>query len=40
MVSGGGGGFFLTYEDLGKRFDNSFPACPLFFFFLNGDQLH
>ena len=31
----GGGGFFLTYEDLGRMFDRSFPNCPvsLFLFF-------
>ena len=36
---GGVGGFFLACEDLGRMFDNSFPACtfffptPFFFFF-------
>ena len=25
-----GGGFFLTYEDLGRMFDNSFPTCAFF----------
>ena len=29
---GGGGGFFLACEDLGRVFDNSFPACIFFFF--------
>ena len=24
-------GFLLEYEDLGRMFDNSFPACPFFF---------
>ena len=27
---GGGSGFFLAYEDLGRTFDNSFPACAFF----------
>ena len=26
------GGFFLACEDLGRMFDNSFPACAFFFF--------
>ena len=30
---GGGGGIFLTCEDLGRMFDNSFPACTYFSFF-------
>ena len=25
-------GFFLAWEDLGKMFDHSFPACVFFFF--------
>ena len=29
---GGGGGFFLACKDLGRMFDNSFPACAFFFF--------
>ena len=29
----GGGGFFLACEDLGKMFNNSFPACFFFLFF-------
>ena len=33
----GGGGFFLTCEDLGRMFDTSFPACAFFLFFLSGD---
>ena len=33
---GGSGGFFLACEDLGKMFDNLFPAYT-FLFFLNGD---
>ena len=24
-------GFFLAYEDFGRMFDNSFPACAFFF---------
>ena len=28
---GGGGGFFLVCEDLGRIFDNSFPAYAFFF---------
>ena len=38
---GGGGcdGFFLACEeDLGEKFEKSFPASVFFFFFLNGDQ--
>ena len=31
---GGGGGIFLACEDLGRMFDNSFPACAFFFFLL------
>ena len=27
-------GVFLACEDLGRMFDNSFPACAFFFFFL------
>ena len=27
---GGGGGFFLECEDIGRMFDNSFPACAFF----------
>ena len=27
--------FFLTYQDLGRMFDNSFPICAFFFFFKN-----
>ena len=30
---GGDGSFFLACEDLGGRFDDSFPACAFFFFF-------
>ena len=26
----GGGGFFLAFEDLGRTFDNPFPARALF----------
>ena len=33
VLLGGGGGFFLTCEDFGRIFDNSFPACTFFFFF-------
>ena len=33
-----GGDFFLTSKDIGRMFDNSFPACA-FFFFLNEDLL-
>ena len=29
----GGDGLLLAYEDLGRMFDHSFPACPFFFFF-------
>ena len=29
-------GFFLAWEDLGRMFDHSFPACAFFFFF-NGN---
>ena len=29
--NGGGGGFFLMCEDLGRMFDSSFPACTFFF---------
>ena len=29
-----GGGFLLAWEDFGRMFDNSFPACAFFFFFL------
>ena len=28
---GGGGGFFFACKDLGRMFDNSFPACAFFF---------
>ena len=35
-VSNFGSGFFLTYKDLGRMFDHSFPACVLFLF-LSGD---
>ena len=28
---GGSGGFFLAYEDFGRMFGNSFPACTFFF---------
>ena len=28
-----GSGFFLMCEDLGRMFENSFPACAFFFFF-------
>ena len=28
---------FLACEDLGRMFDNSFPACVSFLFFLSGD---
>ena len=33
--------FFLACKDFGGRFDDSFPACTLnfFFFFGSGDQL-
>ena len=27
----GGGGFFLAYENWGRMFDHSFPACTFFF---------
>ena len=37
FVISGDGGFFLACEDLGRMFDNSFPACTFFFFFFNGD---
>ena len=30
---GGGGGFLLTCENLGRMFDNSFPAFACFLFF-------
>ena len=30
----GGGGFFLAGEDFGRMFDNLFPACAFFFFWL------
>ena len=33
----GGGGFSLANEDLRGGFDDSFPACAIFF--LSGDQL-
>ena len=26
----GGGGFFLVWEDFGRIFDHSFPACAFF----------
>ena len=26
----GGGGFFFTFEDFGRMFNNSFPACTFF----------
>ena len=29
--------FFLACEDFGRMFDNSFPTCAFFFFFLSGD---
>ena len=29
--NGGGGGFFLACEDLGRMFDNLFSACAFFF---------
>ena len=29
---GGGLGFLLTCEELGRRFDHSFLACAFFFF--------
>ena len=32
-LGGGGGGFLLACEDLGRLFDNSLPACTFFFFF-------
>ena len=32
------GGSFPVCEDIGRMFDNSFPACA-FFFFLSGDLL-
>ena len=42
-TSGGGGGgvdvgvgLFLAWEDFGRMFDNSFPACTFFFFFFLG----
>ena len=28
--SGGGGGFFLVCENLGRMFNDSFPACTFF----------
>ena len=31
---GGGAGFFLACKVLGGMFNNSFPACAFFFFFL------
>ena len=42
MCYGGGAGFLLGYEDFGRMFDNSFPACVFLvcFFkwrFLSGD---
>ena len=33
-TTNGDGGFFLAYEDWGRMFDHSFPACAFFFFFL------
>ena len=31
-------GFFLAFEDIGRMFDDSFPACAfLSLFFLGGD---
>ena len=30
-----GGGFFLTCQDLGRRFNRSFPICTFFSSFLN-----
>ena len=30
----GGGGFFLACEDFERVFENSFPACTIFLFFL------
>ena len=34
LTDGGGGGFFIACEDFARIFDNSFPACAFFFFFL------
>ena len=31
------GGFFFAWKDFGRMFDNLFPACAFFFFFLSGD---
>ena len=37
-VHGGvGSGFFLACEDFWRMFENSFPACAFFFFFVSGD---
>ena len=33
-------GFFLTYEDLGRMFDHSFPVCAFFSFFLKWRLAH
>ena len=30
VSGGGGGGFFFACEDVGRMFDNSFPACAFF----------
>ena len=32
LGGGNGGGFFLAFEDFGRMFDHSFPACVFFFF--------
>ena len=31
VTVGGGGGFFLVYEDFWRMFDSSFPTCAFFF---------
>ena len=33
QFGGGGGGFFRAFEDFGRMFDYSFPACAFFSFF-------
>ena len=32
---GSGGGFLLAWEDFGRMFDQSFPACAISFFFFS-----
>ena len=39
LPSSFGGGFFLAREDIGGRFNKSFPACAISVFVFNGDQL-